>query len=129
MKGEVYLKAKYLDDGVRQDLIADESMIIEIKSKNNELLFPEEGMLTISNQEKMVEFFTNPQIGRVIKFTATEEVPFAFGGSSNTYSSVNYKFYYNVEATANNDVKYPDVDGKVVSFKGANNKANLGEEW
>lgn len=126
---EVFVKAKYLDDGVRQDLIADESMIIEIKSKNNELLFPEEGMLTISNQEEMVEFFTNPQIGRVIKFTATEEVPFAFGGSSTTYSSINYKFYYNVEATANNHVKYPDVDGKVVSFKGANNKANLGEEW
>ena len=115
---------------IRREFVVNDNTIIEIKEKDQEINFPEENMVVISSQAEMVAFFENPQVGVVIKFVGTEENPFAFGGSTNNpIATMNHKFFYNISAKENNDVKYPNSGGKVVSFRNENNRPNGGEYW
>lgn len=115
---------------IRREFVVNDDTIIEIKEKDQEINFPEENMVVISSQAEMVAFFENPQVGVVIKFVGTEENPFAFGGSTNNpIATMNHKFFYNISAKENNDVKYPNNGGKVVSFKNEHNRPNGGEYW
>lgn len=129
---ELYIRGTFSIAGepVRKEFIVDANTELKIVSSGNTLLWPEASMVVIQNQEQMVAFFTNPIVGKIIKFVGTEEIPFAFGGSTNNpLPTMNHKFFYNTEATKNDDVKYPDAAGKVVSFKNAHNQPNAGEKW
>lgn len=129
---ELYIRGTYSIAGSpeRKEFMVDANTELTIVSNDNVLSWPEESMVVITNQEEMIEFYSNPVVGKIIKFVGTPEVPFAFGGStSGALSGMNHKFFYNTAATSNNDAKYPDADGKVVSFKNAHNQPNAGEKW
>lgn len=131
---KVEIMAIYQIDGTRKSLLIGEESYINILSNGNEVSFGE-AKVTVSNNEEMINFAANLQVGVLVKFVGTEENPFCFGGSSTTASKINYKFFYNKEAAKNDDVKYAVTHGSVAgtsltfSFKGQVNVPTLGDNW
>lgn len=130
----IELTGNFVIDGTRKSLVvtADDSEVI-IKSKNNTITWGDP-TVTISNNTEMTTFASNLQVGVLVKFVGTADNPFCFGGSSSTASSINYKFFYNADATKNDEVKYTVIHGSTsaalqFSFKGQVNVPTLGDNW
>lgn len=122
---KVEILGTFMIDGTRKSMLITDSATVTIVSKGNEITFGAP-KATITNNDEMTAFAANIQVGVLVKFVGTAENPFCFGGSSNTASQINYKFFYNAAATDNNGTKY---SGKTFSFKGVVNIPTLGENW
>ncbi len=130
---KVKLFGKYLVSETRKSVVIIDDSYINVISKNNQITWGNP-TVTITNNDEMTAFAANLQVGVLVKFVGTEDNPFCFGGSSNTASKINYKFFYNSEAKVNDDTKYNvkhgDVNGLLqFSFKGQVNVCSLGNNW
>lgn len=123
---ELVIKGIFTTTDDRKSILLSSESTIDVLSSNNTIAWDTANAIVISTHEELLAFADNPQFGVLIKFVGTAENPFFFGGSSTTAASVNYKFYYNKEATKNDDTKY---NGATFSFKKTNNEPNAGKYW
>lgn len=130
---KVEILGKYVISGTRKSLLIVDDSYINVISNNNKITWGNP-TVTITNNDEMTSFAANLQVGVLVKFVGTEENPFCFGGSSSNATNMNYKFFYNAEATANDQTKYTikhgDVNSKLqFSFKAQVNVCTLGDNW
>ena len=116
----------YTNGEYRKSLLATADSVVSTTSTDNTVTWDTSKAIVIDSDEDLLAFAQNPQFGVLIKFVGTADNPFFFGGSSNTPSTINYKFFFNKEAVDNNGTKY---EGQTFSFKKAVNDANLGVDW
>jgi len=101
------------------------STLTRVSETKNTLPWDKTNAILIDEDTDLVAFAATPVYGQLIKIVGTTTNPIQLGGSSNTFATMNIKFFMN-NAVDNTGTKY---SGTTFAFKNNVNVPNASETW